>query len=128
MKPAEGRSVHVDQVAVVGPTTRVDLSTDLQERSPSPIECDLPCSLTVAVAGSDPDQDFEVLVRFHRPNQLGWSPFAPVTRRGRSRAEFDLAVLGPGHYNATVVAWVPDGSAQPHVVKLPPLVLETSTS
>ena len=127
-KSAAAQSVHVDQLAVVGPTTRVDLSTDMLERSPSPRVCSLPCRLTVAVAGSDPDQDFEVLVRFHRPNQSGWSPFAPVTRRGRSQAEFDLAVVGPGRYDATVVAWVPDGSAQPHVVKLPPLIVETSIS
>jgi hypothetical protein len=119
-------TVRVEQLALIGPAARVELATDDPVRLSAPIECTLPCRLAVAAAGSDPDQEIQVLVRFHRPNQFGWSPLAPVTGRGRSRAEFDLSVLGPGRYEASVVAWVPSGSADPHVVKLPALVIATA--
>ena len=125
--PAVRPTVRVEQVALIGPTARVELATDEPAGFSDPIECNLPCRLAVAVSGSDPDQEIQVLVRFHRPNQFGWSPLPPVASRGRSPTEFDLSVLSPGRYEASVVAWVPNGSADPHVVKLPALMLATAS-
>jgi len=82
------------------------------------LECTLPARLEVQVSRSAPDRAVRVALRFRQPAGPGWSPREPTRLPGTGPAQLDLAGIPPGQYQARLVAWAPDGSAEPIALNL----------
>ena len=82
------------------------------------VKCAVPGRLEVTIAGAEPDREVRVALRFQRPGQPGWSPHEPITMSGGGTAELDLSDVAAGKYEARILAWTPDASAEPTAAEL----------
>jgi hypothetical protein len=116
--------LHVAGVAVVDSTGRVDL---VSEGAPGgrAIDCTPPARLEVRVAGGRTGGEVRVALRFRRPGAPGWNPVPPASTRTGGLAVLDLSPVASGRYDARLVAWAPDGSAEPIGLDLGPLSIHS---
>jgi len=82
------------------------------------VKCAVPGRLEVTIAGAEPDREVQVALRFQCPGQPGWSPHEPITMSGGGTAELDLSDVAAGEYEARILAWTPDASAEPTAAEL----------
>ena len=111
--------LRIDRATIIDEAGRVDIVTDNMLPATSALGCTVPGRLVVTVSGSDPDREVHVVIRFRRPGTRSRSAQEPVVVQGAGQADFDLSHVAVGQYGASLVAWTPDGSANPRVVELP---------
>lgn len=76
------------------------------------VTCRVPGRLEVQVAGAEPKRDVQVALRFARTSQPGWSPDDPTTLSADGKAKIELTQVPTGQYEARILAWTPDVSAE----------------
>jgi hypothetical protein len=82
------------------------------------VQCTAPGRLEVTVTGAGADREVRVALRFARQGQPGWSPRESATMSGDGMAELDLSDVAAGQYEARILAWTPDASAEPAMARL----------
>lgn len=115
--PAPPSQLLFENLAIVDVTGRVEAVRGGRLIAQA-LECTLPGRLEVLVSGAAPDRGVRVALRFRRQAEPGWSPQEPTTMPGRGPAQLDLSGVVPGQYDARVVAWAPDASAEPIAINL----------
>jgi len=116
----QGRvTLQIGSAAVIDPTARIDVVTAGSVTAASLIDLPGPVRVDVTVAGARQGQEIHVVARVLREDQPGWNPQEPRVIMGPGTASFDLSGLPAGQHDVMLVAWAPDGSASPAVVRLP---------
>ena len=104
---------------------RLDVIADDIASAASQVVCTVPGHLNVVVTGAEPARDVHVGLRLRPPGARGWNQRDPVVVRGSDPVEFDLSEVAQGEYEATVLAWTPDGSANPAVLMIRGLTIQS---
>ena len=114
----ERPQLRISRIAVTGPAAiagveaaDVVVTTSAAESAESP-------RIEISVSGARPDQEIHAVARVLHPGESDWDPQHPVVIRGAGVASFDLSRLPPGPHYLTLVAWAPDGTAQPALEEL----------
>jgi hypothetical protein len=89
----------------------------------APAQATGPLRVEISVSGARRDQEIHAVARVLRQGGFGWNPQDPVVIRGAGAASFDLSRLPAGHHEVALIAWAPDGTAEPAVVRLPELTV-----
>jgi hypothetical protein len=113
--------LQIGGATVIDRSTRVDVVTAGSVAAASLTDLTGPVRVDVTVAGATPGQEIHVVAWILREGQPGWNPQDPEVIMGSGQASFDLSRLPPGEHDVMLVAWAPDGSASPAVVRLPRL-------
>lgn len=112
-EPAPGRAeLLLETVAVVDSDGRVEAVAAGRPTGLN-LEATLPARLEILVAGGAPGNELRVALRFREPGLPRWSPQAPIAVRSSATADIELSEATAGRHHARVVAWAPDGSAEP---------------
>jgi len=113
-----GRSRLWIRLATMADTTgRVEVVADNQLTAQA-VTCTVPGRLEVQVAGAETKRDVQVALRFARTGQPGWSPHEPTAASADGKAKIELTEVPTGQYEARVLAWTPDASAERAAVGL----------
>jgi hypothetical protein len=110
MRSGRGR-LRIRLVTIADTTGRVRVVSDDQLTAQA-VTCTVPGRLEVQVAGAETRRDVQVALRFARTGQLGWSPHEPTTASADGTAKIELTEVPTGQYEARVLAWTPDASAE----------------
>lgn len=122
-EPVPGRAeLRLDSVAVVDSSGRVEAVSGGRPTGLD-LEGRLPARMEIRVTGGAPGSELRVALRFREPGRPRWSPQAPITTRSHSTADLELSEAAVGRHYARVVAWAPDGSAEPTGVDLGDLTI-----
>jgi hypothetical protein len=113
--------LQIGSAVVIDPTARVEVVTAGSVAEAPLTDLTGPVRVDVTVAGARPGQEIHVVARVLREGQPGWNPQDPKVIKGSGRASLDLSRLPAGQHDVMLVAWAPDGSASPAVVRLPRL-------
>ena len=122
-KEAARPSLRIERATLIDEKGRGVVVNDNQVTSTQLLECTGPGRLVVAVSGAQPDCEVQLVIWLDRPKGSGLNPVVPVAARVGHPAELDLSALQHGDYDVSLVAWAPDGSTNPAVVKLPMLTI-----
>jgi hypothetical protein len=114
-------------VAVVDASGRAEIPLDDRLTAPT-VECTAPGRLEVTVAGAESGREVQVVLRFGRRGQPGWSPHEPTTTSADGVAEFELSDIAAGRYEARVLAWMPDAPVEPAMAQLGMLSIQQPTT
>jgi hypothetical protein len=82
----------------------------------------------VTVTGAETDREVLVALRLGHRGQPGWSPHEPATKSGDGMAELELSNVAVGCYEARILAWTPDASAEPAAAQLGMLSIQQPTT
>jgi hypothetical protein len=115
--------LQIASAAVIGPTSRVDVVTAGSVAAAPLTDLTGPVRVDLTIAGARQGQEIHVVARVLREGQPGWNPQDPEVIRGSGQVSFDLSRLPAGQHDVMLVAWAPDGSANPAVVRLPTLTI-----
>jgi hypothetical protein len=125
LRPARSRAarsqLQIGSAAVIAGSARADVVTAGSVATTPLTDLAGPVQLDLTVVGSRPDQEIHVVARVLREGAAGWNPHEPEVITGPGRVSLDLSRLPAGQHEVMVVAWTPDGSASPAVVRLPRL-------
>jgi hypothetical protein len=89
----------------------------------APTQTTGPLRVEISVSGARRDQEIHAVARVLRKGDFGWNPQDPVVIKGAGAASFDLSGLAAGHHEVALIAWAPDGTAEPAVMHLPELTI-----
>jgi hypothetical protein len=113
-----GRSqIRIGVVAMVDAKGRAEILLD-DRLTARTVECIAPGRLEVTVAGAETGREVRVALRFGRRGQPGWSPHEPAPTSTDGIAELEIPDVATGRYEARILAWTPDASAEPTVAQL----------
>jgi hypothetical protein len=115
--------LRIGSAAVIDRSARADVVTADSVAAAPLTDLAGPVRVDLTIAGARQDQEIHVVARVLREGAPGWNPQDPEVIKGSGRASLDLSGLPAGQHEVMVVAWAPDGSASPAVVRLPPLVI-----
>ena len=110
MRSGRGR-LRIRLATIADTTGRVQIVSDSQ-LTVQPVTCTVPGRLEVQVAGAETKRDVQVVLRFARTGKPGWSPHEPTTASADGKAKIELTEVPAGQYEARVLAWTPDASAE----------------
>ena len=114
----ERPELRISGVTIIGPAATAEgVSADVAVTT-SPAGPAEPLRIEMTVSGARPDQEIHAVARVLQPAESAWNAQDPVAIRGAGVASFDLSGLSPGPQDLTLVAWAPDGTAQPAVEEL----------
>lgn len=116
-------ALRVDKVALIDATGAVGLVPHYPGTAAPPVVT-AAGRLAVTVVGAEPAHDVQVVARMRRAGRPGLNLHDPVMLKRSGRAELDLSRLPQGRHDTSVLAWTPDGSAAPSIVRLPTLTRE----
>jgi hypothetical protein len=120
----QGRvALQIGSAAVIGPATRVDVVTAGSAAAAPPTDLTGPVRVELTIAGARHGQEIHVVARVLLQGQHGWNPQDPEVISGPGKVSLDLSRLPAGQHDVMLVAWAPDGSASPAVVRLPTLTI-----
>jgi hypothetical protein len=114
----ERPQLRISKITVSGPvaTAGVDVADSAVTTPPvGPAE---PPRIEISVSGARHDQEIHAVAQVLHPGEYGWNRQDPVVIRGAGVASFDVSGLSPGPQDLTLVAWAPDGTAQPALEEL----------
>jgi hypothetical protein len=115
--------LQIGSAAVIGPATRVDVVTAGSVAAAPPTDLTGPVRVELTIAGARQGQEIHVVARVLLQGQPGWNPQDPQVINGPGKVSLDLSRLPAGQHDVMLVAWAPDGSASPAVVRLPTLTI-----
>lgn len=131
-RPAASRAargqLRIGSAAVIDRSARADVVTAGSVADVPLTDLTGPVRVDVTIAGARPDQEIHVVARVLPEDATGWNPHDPEVIEGPGRASLDLSRLPAGQHDVMVVAWAPDGSASPAVVRLPRLTIRDAPS
>ena len=116
MRSGRGR-LRIRLATIADTTGRVQVVSDDQLTAQA-VTCTVPGRLEVQVAGAETKRDLQVALHFARTGQPGWSPHEPTTASADGKAKIELTEVPTGQYEARVLAWTPDASAEHAAVGL----------
>jgi len=78
----------------------------------------------ITVGGARRGQEIHAVARVLPRGTPGWNPQDPLVINRAGAASFDLSRLPEGRHEVALIAWAPDGSMTPAVVRLPELTIQ----
>jgi hypothetical protein len=113
----ERPELRISSVAIIGAAAAEGVSADVAV-TPSRADPAERLRIEITVSGARPDQEIYAVARALHPGESGGTLQDPVVIKGAGVASFDLSRLPPGRHTLTLVAWAPDGNAQPALEEL----------
>jgi len=118
--------LRIGKVTVIDPAASASAAAAAVAATATPARAAGPLRVEISVSGARRDQEIHAVARVLRKGGFGWNPQDPVVIRGTGAASFDLSRLPAGHHEVALIAWAPDGTAEPAVVQLPELTVPPS--
>lgn len=121
-RAGERARLRISNVAVIGPAARVRVpGADAPAEAPPDLPG--PVRVEITIRGAGRGQEIHAMARVLRAGEAGWNPHDLVVKKGAGLASLDLSGLPPGQHDVTLLAWAPDGGAEPAVMRLPVLTI-----
>jgi hypothetical protein len=120
---SERARLRIGRVAVIDPAGRVEMAGPGAPEGAARTDPPGPVRVEITIGGARRGQEVHAVARVLPAGDRGWNPHEPVVRKGAGPASLDLSGLPPGQHDVTVYAWVPDGTAEHAVLKLPALTI-----
>jgi len=114
----ERPELRISQITVIGPVATAGVQAAGVAVITGPGGPAEPPRIEISVSGARPDQEIHAVARVLQPGEPGWTAQHPVVIRGAGVGSFDLSGLPAGPQDLTLVAWAPDGMAQPALEEL----------
>jgi hypothetical protein len=114
----ERPQLRISRITVIGPARTAETAAADVAVTTSPGGPAEPPRIEITVSGARREQEIHALAWVLHPGESGWNLQDPVVIRGAGVASFDLSRLPPGPHGLTLVAWTPDGTAQPALEEL----------
>jgi len=105
----------------------VDVITSGAVQTP-PAAPEGPLRVEITVGGGRRGQEVHAVARVLPRGEPGWNLQEPVVIKGAGAVSFDLSRLPEGQHEVALIAWVPDGSMAPAIVRLPELAIRPRTA
>jgi hypothetical protein len=118
--------LRIGKVTVFDPAVPAGAVAGEVAAAAAPAQATGPLRVEISVSGARRDQEIHAVARVVRKRDFGWNPQDPVVIRGAGAASFDLSGLPAGHHEVELIAWAPDGTSEPAVVRLPELTVPPS--
>jgi hypothetical protein len=121
--PGEPAQLQITSVAIISGATRVE--GPAAEDAPGAGAADQPGPVRVEarIGGARAGQEIRAVARVLPAGERGWNAHDPVARKGAGPASFDLSRLPAGPHDIMLIAWAPDGTARPAIIRLPVLTI-----